>query len=61
MPEFFDMGKYGVYVWSSVALFFVLIGWDMVSLKLKQKQLCRQLLSLLRRQGQQKRRNRPQA
>ncbi len=63
MPEFLDMGKYAVYVWSSVALFFALIGWDMISLKLRQKQLCRQLLSLQRRQQQRQkqRRNRSQA
>ncbi len=63
MPEFLDMGKYSVYVWSSVALFFALITWDMWSLRRKRRQLCQQLLSLQRR-GRNRRprqRNRPTA
>lgn len=52
MPEFLDMGKYAVYVWSSVALFFFLVGWDILSLRRKQRHLCRQLLSMQRRRQQ---------
>ncbi|GEM_PF-2528245 len=60
MPDFLDMGKYSFYVWSSVALFFILIGWDMFSLQRKQKSLCRQLLAMQRRQKHRRRSHRNQ-
>ncbi len=52
MPEVFDMGKYGFYVWSSVAVFFFLIALDIYNLWRKEKQLCRQLSSFQRRRQQ---------
>jgi heme exporter protein D len=49
MSEFFNMGGYAFYVWSSIALFFVAMIIDVVGLNIKEKSVKRNIRSFLRR------------
>ncbi len=49
MSEFFQMGGYAFYVWSSYAVFFVAIAIDFFSLKRQDKLVKRNIKSFLRR------------
>ncbi len=43
MTEMLDMGKYGVYVWSSYALFGVMLAWDALVPRLRARRVVRDL------------------
>jgi heme exporter protein D len=49
MSAFFNMGGYAFYVWSSIGLFFLAMIIDLVSLKLKDKAVKRNIRAFLRR------------
>jgi len=49
MNEFFNMGGYAFYVWSSIGLFFVAMIIDVVGLNIKEKSVKRNIRSFLRR------------
>lgn len=49
MKEFFAMGGYAVYVWTSVGLFFLAIIIDIASLNKREKTVKRTIRSFLRR------------
>lgn len=48
MAEFFHMGGYAVYVWSSYGLAFVVLGANIVAARIKRKRTEQQLLRRLR-------------
>jgi heme exporter protein D len=41
--EMFDMGKYGVYVWSSYAIFGAMLAWDALMPRLRTRRVLRDL------------------
>jgi heme exporter protein CcmD len=43
MNELLDMGKYGVYVWSSYALFGAMLAWDVLMPRLRARRVLREL------------------
>lgn len=49
MSEFFNMGGYAFYVWTSIGLFFLAMLIDFVSLSMKEKSVKRGIRSFLRR------------
>ena len=54
MSEFFYMGGYAFYVWTSIGLFFLAMLIDFVSLNMKEKLVKRNIRSLLRRKKNNK-------
>jgi len=50
MSEWFDMGKYGLYVWSSYGLFVLMLIWDLLWPWWKGRSLRQQLLHRARRE-----------
>ncbi|HED35034.1 MAG TPA: heme exporter protein CcmD [Gammaproteobacteria bacterium] len=53
MSEFFNMGGYAVYVWSSYGLTAVLLGWVFVSPIVSKKNIIQQLRTKYRQQERQ--------
>ncbi len=53
MMELFDMGKYDFYVWGSVAVFFVALIVDYLSVSSKHKQIKRLIKAKGKRQRNQ--------
>ncbi len=51
MNDFFNMGGYAFYVWSSIGLFFVAMLIDFFSLKRQEKTAKRMISSFLRRKN----------
>ncbi len=49
MSEFFNMGGYAFYVWTSIGLFFLAMLIDFISLRMKEKSVKRNIQSFLRR------------
>lgn len=43
MSELFDMGKYGFYVWTSYALFALMLVWDLLLPRLRMKRVLREV------------------
>lgn len=43
MTEMLDMGRYGVYVWGSYALFAVMLAWDALVPRLRARRFLRDL------------------
>jgi heme exporter protein D len=41
MNEVLDMGRYGVYVWSSYALFAAMLAWDVLLPRLRERRVLR--------------------
>lgn len=56
MNEWFDMGKYGIYVWSSYALFAAALMWDALMPRLRARRFLR---SLTRKQQRETARKTP--
>jgi len=54
MSEFFNMGGYAFYVWTSIGLFFLAMLIDFVSLRMKEKSVKRNTLSFLKRKNNNK-------
>ncbi len=54
MSEFFNMGGYAFYVWSSISLFFLAMLIDFVSLNMNEKSVKRNIRSFLRRKQNNK-------
>ncbi len=52
--EFFHMGGYAVYVWSSYGLALVLLGWIFISPILGRKNIIKELKIKYRQQARQK-------
>lgn len=50
MNEFFAMGGYGAFVWSSYAIFFIVLAIDFIAPRLRRKQVLAELRGRLRRQ-----------
>ncbi len=53
MMELFDMGKYNFYVWGSVAVFFIAMLADYISVSRKHKQIKRLIKAKGKRQRNQ--------
>ena len=53
LSEFFNMGGYALYVWSSYGLSVVLLGWIFVSPMLTRKDIIKQLRIKYRQQQRQ--------
>jgi len=51
MNEFFNMGGYAFYVWTSIGLFIVAMLIDFISLNRKEKTIKRRIQSFLRRKA----------
>lgn len=43
MSEMLDMGRYGVYVWSSYALFGAMLAWDVLAPRLRARRVLREV------------------
>ena len=43
MNELFDMGKYGFYVWTSYALFALMLAWDLLMPRLRMRRVLREI------------------
>lgn len=54
MSEMLEMGRYGVYVWSSYALFAAMLAWDVLSPRLRERRVLREVAR--RQQREQTRR-----
>ena len=54
MSEFFNMGGYAFYVWTSIGLFFLAMLIDFVSLNRKEKLVKRNIRSFLKRKKNNK-------
>jgi heme exporter protein D len=54
MSDFFAMGGYGVYVWWSYAVFFVVLIADALAPLLQRRKTLRELHGRLKRQGARK-------
>jgi len=50
MSEFLAMGGYGTYVWSSYAIFFIVLAIDFIAPRLRRRQVLAELRGRLRRQ-----------
>ncbi|MBX3692531.1 heme exporter protein CcmD [Dokdonella sp.] len=50
MSDFLAMGGYGVYVWASYAVFFVLLAIDFIAPRLRRRRVLAELRGRLRRQ-----------
>ena len=51
--EFFNMGGYAVYVWSSYGIAFVLLGWVLISPIFSKKNIIKELKIKYRQQERQ--------
>jgi len=51
--EFFHMGGYAVYVWSSYGLSFVVLGWILISPIFTKKSIIKELKTKYRQQARQ--------
>ena len=51
MNDFFNMGGYAFYVWSSFGVFFVAMFIDFFGLRSKEKTVKRQIKSLIKRKN----------
>jgi heme exporter protein D len=49
MSEFFAMGGYGAYVWSAMAVFFVVLAFDAAGPLIKRRRVLRELRGRLKR------------
>lgn len=54
MSEWFDMGKYGVYVWSSYAFFVAVLIWDLLMPRLRTRRFLRSLARKQQRESARK-------
>lgn len=54
MSELIGMGKYGVYVWSSYALFAAVLAWDLVAPRLRARRVLRDIERRERREAARK-------
>jgi heme exporter protein CcmD len=54
MNEMFDMGRYGVYVWGSYALFAAVLAWDALVPRLRERRLLRDLARRQQREAARK-------
>ncbi len=52
ISEFFNMGGYGFYVWSSFGLAFVMLIWQIIQPLLEQKSIRRSIVKNNARRGQ---------
>jgi heme exporter protein D len=52
ISEFFNMGGYGFYVWTSFGLTFVMLIWQIIQPLLEQKSICRSIAKNHVRRGQ---------
>jgi heme exporter protein D len=43
VSELFDMGKYGIYVWSSYSIFGAMLAWDVLMPRLRLRRVLREL------------------
>ena len=51
MSELVDMGKYGVYIWSSYALFAAMLAWDALMPRLRARRVLRDLQRRMQREA----------
>ena len=49
-----DMGKYGVYIWASYALFAAMLAWDALVPRLRTRRVLRELRRRLQREAARK-------
>ncbi|MCK7595198.1 heme exporter protein CcmD [Pseudomarimonas salicorniae] len=51
MSDFWSMGGYGFYVWTSYALFLVLLGWDALAPRIRERAALRAAQARQRREA----------
>ena len=54
MSEWFDMGNYGYYVWSSYALFALMLAWDLLLPRLRMRRVLREIAQRQQRDAARK-------
>ena len=54
MSEWFDMGNYGFYVWSSYALFALMLAWDLLLPRLRMRRVLREIAQRQQRDAARK-------
>jgi heme exporter protein D len=54
MNELLDMGKYGVYVWSSYAIFAAMLAWDAIAPRWRARRVLRDLARRHQREAARK-------